>query len=832
LLPSRKSQVVVLTIAALLATLLVYVIVSHGAVPRGHLEADLLQASILALAAISCFLAARRSSGSAREIWFLASAASLLLTAAQCLDLYYVHFLKARTDAPWPSDILYFIWVAPLAMAMLPRSRDRASEGGWLRALDYSQIVVISLTVFLYFFYVPSLWLGRGLEVYGHMLRVELIRDVLVAVALGIHAGRVRGQGAKRLFGSLTAFMGLEACADLIVLKAPNLNVDVTNWVAFAWIVPFLVLTGLAVAWQDSEPADEAESQTIQKMNVAVLSQALPLLVPALVLLMARQIAQEQLTIAWAAIATSFALSGMRFILTNQQLQRAAQEHAKSLLLLEAVSEGTPDAIYVKDTAGRYLMINKAGAQNLGRKVNDVLGKHDVELLAPEIAQKISQIDRDVMQQGKVNVTEEAGVFAGVARSFLSTKGPYRDRDGKVIGLIGISRDITERQKIEKQLQQSQRLESVGTLAGGIAHDFNNLLTVIRGYSSMLSDHAAASPDLVNPVRQIDDAASRAASLTHQLLAFSRRQVLQPRVLNLNDIVKDVETLLRRLIGEDIDLLTMLEPELGSVRADQSQMEQVLMNLAVNSRDAMAEGGKLTIETANVTLDADYAKEHGIPIVGSCIMLALSDTGHGMDPEIITHIFEPFFTTKSKGKGTGLGLSTVYGIVKQSGGYIWVYSEQKRGTSFKIYLPRVDEMPAVIAKTSAATRANGSETILLVEDDEPLRELAVAILTQSGYAVLAAKNPEEALHLSSDPATAFDMLLTDVVMPGMNGRELSKRIAEQRPRIPTLFMSGYTTNAIVHQGVLDSDVAFLQKPFTADVLRARVRQVLDAVRPA
>jgi len=377
------------------------------------------------------------------------------------------------------------------------------------------------------------------------------------------------------------------------------------------------------------------------------------------------------------------------------------------------------------------------------------------------------------------------------------------------------------------QLRQAQKMEAIGRLAGGIAHDFNNLLTVIRGYSRLLLDRATGH-EFRGGLARIDDAADRAAALTSQLLAFSRRQVLQPKVFNLNTLVQDLEKMLRRLIGEDVEMRTVLAADLGQIRADRSQLEQVIMNLVVNARDAMPKGGKLTVETFNVFLDEAYAAHHQSVQPGRYALLAVSDTGAGIAPENLVRIFEPFFTTKELGKGTGLGLSMVYGIVKQSGGYIWVYSEPGRGTSFKIYFPLVDApVESLSAEESQASGGQGNETILLVEDDEQVRDLSSEALSASGYKVLVAETPLVAITICRSNSAHIDLLLTDVVMPGIGGRELAIQVTAILPGVKVLYMSGYTPQAILHHGELDANTFFIQKPFTPSSLAAKVREVLD-----
>lgn len=383
----------------------------------------------------------------------------------------------------------------------------------------------------------------------------------------------------------------------------------------------------------------------------------------------------------------------------------------------------------------------------------------------------------------------------------------------------------------ERQLIQSQKLEAVGRLAGGISHDFNNLLTVILGYSDITLRQLGHEHPLRRNLEEIVRASERAAALTRQLLAFSRKQVMQPKVFGVNSVVIELEKMLRRMIGEDIELRVSLHPDLGNIKADPVQLEQVIMNLVVNARDAMPKGGKLTIETSNVYLDHTYATEHVSVEAGNYVMLAISDTGCGMDKETRQRIFEPFFTTKAQGKGTGLGLSTVYGIVKQSGGNIWVYSEEDRGTTFKIYFPQVTEEAEEYRRATPKIEApRGSETILLVEDADWVRKLARQVLERAGYRVVEASGADEAIRIiqTSRNGASIDLVLTDVIMPGMSGNDMSKQLLSMRPGLPVLYMSGYTDDTIVQHGVLEPGINFIQKPFSPDALALKVREVLDA----
>jgi PAS domain S-box-containing protein len=408
----------------------------------------------------------------------------------------------------------------------------------------------------------------------------------------------------------------------------------------------------------------------------------------------------------------------------------------------------------------------------------------------------------------------------------------FRDK-GNTIFFVFFAEDVTVRRALEQQLRHAQKMEAVGRLAGGIAHDFNNLLMVISGYSEFLLDRLGPDPALRGPAQEVANAAERATSLTRQLLAFSRKQMVAPKVVDLNSVVTENVKMLTRLIGEDIELVMVPAVDIGAVNADPGHIEQVIMNLAVNARDAMPQGGKLTIETANVTLDANYARSHAPVKPGDYVMLAISDTGMGMDADTQSHIFEPFYTTKGL-KGTGLGLSTVYGIVKQSEGYIWVYSEAGKGTTFKIYLPRLSAPGHVNALQPALAHepsSSGHETILLVEDEENLRRLTRTSLENQGYSVIDALDGAAATQLSQAHQGLIHLLLTDVIMPGMNGRELADHISPTRPEMKVLYMSGYTENHIGHGGMLDEGITLLQKPFTLPALKAKVRQVLDTPLP-
>lgn len=459
----------------------------------------------------------------------------------------------------------------------------------------------------------------------------------------------------------------------------------------------------------------------------------------------------------------------------------------------------------------------------IGARVNDLLplDEENREYLMAFIDSGYRMVDAETHEVDK----------HGHQRYFLNNLVGVVE-DGFLLRAWGSQREITERKFLEQQLLQSQRMEAVGRLAGGVAHDFNNLLTAIIGYSELMLMDSNVNQTARASAEEIKKAGQRAAGLTRQLLAFSRKQVLQPKVIEMNAVVEDMNKMLRRLIGEDIELITVLEESRGRVKADPGQIEQVIMNLVVNARDAMPRGGKLTIETANIELDELYSRKHMEVEPGSYVMLAVSDTGHGMDKEILSHIFEPFFTTKEAGRGTGLGLATVYGIIRQSGGNIWVYSEPDQGSTFKVYLPRVKaEADACEAPACRKELHQGSETILLVEDEDAVRTLASEILQMSGYKVFEAQRGSEAIEICEREHGPINMMVTDVVMPRMSGPQLADHLAEVRPDMKVLYMSGYTDSSVINHGVLASGTAFLQKPFTPASLLTKVREILNAEQP-
>jgi PAS domain S-box-containing protein len=520
-----------------------------------------------------------------------------------------------------------------------------------------------------------------------------------------------------------------------------------------------------------------------------------------------------------------------RVVLALDVTERVRAENAlrASEARYRELFENASDLIATADLDGRLTAVNEAFVTALGYDRDELIGRALVELVPKQQRDRLSTARESKLAEPAVATVYEHELIAKDGRHVeVEVASRLIYREGTPIGIEAICRDITERKHLEAQLRQAQRIEAVGRLAGGIAHDFNNLLTVISGYAETLLGETdpRSEPDLL----QIAAAAERAAVLTRQLLAFSRRQVLEPQILDPNEIVAGIAPMLTRLIGEHIELVTVADADAAMVCADAGQLEQVLVNLAVNARDAMSQGGKLTIETGNADLDEDYVAQHSGARVGPHAVISITDTGVGMDEETIAHMFDPFFTTKPVGKGTGLGLATVHGIVRQSGGNVWVYSEPGIGTTFKVYLPAAEGRPLAASGSMQAVpeAAKGSERILITEDEESLRTLTTRMLEQRGYSVIAAENAEHAIELVEQQPDQIDLLLTDLVMPQMSGRDLADSVRERSPSMRVLFMSGYADEFATENGSLAQGAAFLEKPFSGNDLARKVRQTLDA----
>jgi len=517
------------------------------------------------------------------------------------------------------------------------------------------------------------------------------------------------------------------------------------------------------------------------------------------------------------------------------EAEEAAAQAAESAALAEeqalriaAIVESSDDAIIAKDLDGKIQSWNPAAERIFGYTAAEMVGQSVLRLVPPDLHTEEHEILARLRRGEHIAHYETTRLRKDGQRILIAlTVSPIRDAGGDLIGASAIKRDITGQRGLEAQLRQAQQLEAIGQLAGGVAHDFNNILGAISGYVALVLRALPAGSPIRADVLGIQEAADRAAALTQQLLAFGRKQVMQPTVVDLREVLDDTGRMLRRLIGEHIDLAIMPGPMVSPVLADRGELGRVIVNLAVNARDAMPHGGRLTIEARDSPLTEEYAGSHLGVSPGQYVLLAVTDTGQGMTREVQARIFEPFFTTKPQGQGTGLGLSTVYGIVKQFGGHVFVYSEPDYGTTFKIYLPRAEGAVVTAPAPLATPEGGGTETILLVEDDLAILTVISRLLATSAYTVLQAATPRKALELAERHAGPLDLLLTDVVLPEMTGRDLAERLMTQRPGLRVLYMSGYTGDAITHQGRLEPDTEFLQKPFAPEVLLRRIHEVLD-----
>jgi PAS domain S-box-containing protein len=513
------------------------------------------------------------------------------------------------------------------------------------------------------------------------------------------------------------------------------------------------------------------------------------------------------------------------------QIYQVRKELGKREELFRLISENAADMIAVVGASGNRIYNSPSYERLLGYTAEELKGTATLDQVHPDDRRLVEEAAQHAREHGAGrSIQYRMRHKDGSWRILESTANVVRNAHGQVEKLVIVNRDVTASRQLEEQFRQAQKMEAVGRLSGGIAHDFNNLLGVIIGYAEFLQERLDAEHSLRGSADEILKAGKRAATLTRQLLAFSRMQVLDPKVMNLNAAISDAEKLLRRLIGEDIELRTSLAPDLGRVRADQGQLEQVIMNLAVNARDAMPQGGKIIISTENVFMDREFVRRYPYPVpTGPYVLLTVRDTGTGMDDETKARAFEPFFTTKEKGKGTGLGLATVYGVVKQSGGYIEIESALGAGTAFKIFLPVVNaeiDAPQAASDERMAS-ASGVETVLLAEDEESLRKLTCTTLEMNGYKVLEAKDGIDALEVSRSYDGVIDLLLTDIVMPGLGGRDLAEELTRARPEIKIVYMSGYTGQTFSSQAVLEPGSDLLTKPFTRDVLSRKIREVLD-----
>jgi len=819
--PRRTSRALIATAVAVLWLHVLLVL----ALPAGHirvLASDLVQLAGCIVAAVACVITARNSQGFSRQFWALVGGAFAWWAGAQALWTSYDLFNVADAHQ-LPTDVLFFFSFTPIALTLLLEIEPERRRIDWQRTLDLIQFGIVLFAAYMYFFYLPTRIETPQDAVTRRLAYLFNSRNLFLIIGALLRATLSRSRQVRQLFTRLAAFLILYSiCSAIANLARLWWQTDGGHWSTVAWTLPFTVVTILAVTWQQTEP--EPVIERIASPRQALSIHLLPTLIPLTVLFLSTRILKEQTVLASVLMVFSFAVYSARLAVSQARQQRAVLALRDTEGRFRLLFSANPHPMWVVDLETlRFLEVNDAAIRRYGYGREEFLTMRLTQIRPPD---EVPRLLDDLADEGGIR---QFGIWK------------HRCKDGQLVtveihaepldfsgrpAMLVLSQDITERQKLEEQLRQSQKMEAVGTLAGGIAHDFNNLLTVIKGYSCLVLDRVKDDEQVAREVGQIEKAAEKAATLTRQLLAFSRRQVLQPRNINVNNIVASVDNMLRRVIGENIEIVNQFASDLGTVRADPSQVEQIILNLAVNARDAMPNGGKLTFKTSNAVLDDNFTREHIGLRPGRFVVLEVADTGHGMDDDTQRHIFEPFFTTKEVGRGTGLGLSTVYGIVKQSDGYILVDSAIGRGTTFRVYLPRVDQVASESDAGESGTRRVGFETILLVEDEEVVRQLANRILTTSGYKVLLAENGEQAERICMEYDGVIQLLITDMVMPGMSGRDLVQKIAGKRPGMKVLYISGYTEQSLQDTDI-STGIAFLEKPFSPAGLQRRVREVLE-----
>ena len=808
-----------------------------GTRPLGSAFANGLQIFAACVAAFLCFRASRRGAGFTRPFWLLIGCSFLVWAIADTGWVYYETFLHIEP----PTDSIFPFLVESrslfLGMALLLEPKEDSTGLDLASLFDFAQLLIIFALIYLGWYYLPILHESHHAALV-RAAEMEIGEDLVVLGLAFLQAKRAQTRPMRFLYLGFALYLSLLTLGAFITdYQLLITEVPTGTWLDLLTTIPFLVGAGWAACWQPN-PHLFPVSRLEKGLPSLLLNNTIFALAPLIVLLQAaelgpgwRWLSFSLLGVSIVCFAVRLAVSEFREVRSSISAYKADQERLEAESKFRIAFHANPEGISLSALEdGKYLEVNNAFVAIMGYERSELIGRSSLDLglwLNPQdrarMVEKLRRGERVIGWEVKSRTK------SGRERELLLSADPVQVQGRPCI--LSIVRDVTEQRLREQQSQQAQRMEAIGRLAGGVAHDFNNILMISSANVQLLEESKQDPAKIERYARQIQNATERGAALTRQLLAFGRRQMLNPSILDLNAVVTELWKMLPRLLGEDIDTVLSLDSALSPVSADRGQLEQVIMNLAVNARDAMTHGGKLTVETTNAVIDDNSEQVHGVDIPsGRYIVLAVSDTGSGMSPEVQAQIFDPFFTTKELGKGTGLGLATVYGIVKQSGGYICVTSEVGKGATFKVFLPRVEaRVPSPGTSPAKEHVPAGSGTILLVEDEVALREVTSEYLRSKGYEVVDAGDGGTALQMCKRHHGPIDLLITDVVMPGVSGISVARAVLEARPGLRTIFMSGYTDRALSPE-LLGPNAVFLQKPVSLDVLCHQVHSMLKNPR--
>ena len=823
----RPKKAAIVAAAALLALHVSVLGLVRNEGPR-VLGSNLIQIACGWIACGFAFWTAARSRKHMRTFWALVGSSFFMWGLGQSGWTYFETLFGAHQIINAPTDLFFFFSFTPMLLALLLRKEFQGSGHDWARVLDAAQVGILAVSGYLFFFALPP-ETKVSQEFTDRLLTyVFTSRNVFIGALFVLRSGFAANRNGRRLYGWLAAFwIFYSSMTGLTNYARLHFGAQTGEWWDLGWTTPFLLGALIAANWEELPGAPAFDTPRPKGIKAMATAYFFPTIVPLAIVVMAGRVMSNHFYIAYGAILSSFLCYSARLAVTQHRLTVSAQEAGIAEARFQLLFAQSPHPIWVFDRESyRILEVNVAAVSDYGYTREEFLKMKVTELRFPEDLPEFTEIfqsgapgkffrARHRRKGGKlmtVQITAQQIEFAG--------------REAE----IEIAQDITEKLALEDRLRESQKMEAVGTLAGGVAHDFNNLLTVITGYSKLLTERFAKDEQARKNVEQIAKAAERATALTRQLLAFSRRQVLQPSRLDLNQVIANfagkADPAFR---GKAVQLNTRLLETPAMVKADPGQIEEVIMNLVQNSAEAMTHGGEIQIQTRVVRLEQDKAASLDVK-PGSYAVLSVKDAGSGMSEETLARVFEPFFSTKSD-RASGLGLSTVYGIVRQSEGAVEAESELEKGSTFRVYLPLLESEAEKVRRPGALEANAGSETILLVEDDADLRDLSRRVLTMNGYRVLAAAHGRDAIRLAEEHSEHIDLMLTDVIMPGMTGREVAEKVQATRPKMKVLYVSGYTDNIIAERGMLAPGMAFLQKPFSPTHLAAKVREVLDASQP-